>query len=229
MFDFSFYELMVFGIIALIVLGPEKLPQAVRTAGTYYAKFRRTASTLKAEMEAELDLAETRQQLQKELEMIRQAEAEMQKEMAQIRGNMETFKKQQHSELNEIEDSFTKMGTVDTDHSTIQTNPTIVPVNISKSQKNSRQLDSEQLNNTEASPTAPHTLSRIESDYLPSVAVTRPWENMWFLLGDYDKKRRLPPAPLLPDYKATSLMNVGHSPASHADKKLLPSNPKVAS
>lgn len=67
MFDIGFSELLLFGVIALIVLGPEKLPQAARTAGQWYAKIRRTVSTLQSEIEAELDLAETRQQMQKEL------------------------------------------------------------------------------------------------------------------------------------------------------------------
>ena len=39
MFDFSFYELVVFAVIALIVLGPEKLPQAVRTAASITPSF----------------------------------------------------------------------------------------------------------------------------------------------------------------------------------------------
>ena len=64
MFDIGFSELLLFGIIALVVLGPEKLPHAVRTAGRYYAKFRRTVATLQSEIEAELDLAETRKQMQ---------------------------------------------------------------------------------------------------------------------------------------------------------------------
>ncbi len=94
MFDFSFYELVVFAVIALIVLGPEKLPQAVRTAGKYYAKFRRTVGTIRAEMEAELDLIETRQKMQEELAKIKQAEADMQAEMARLKGSVEQMKRQ---------------------------------------------------------------------------------------------------------------------------------------
>ncbi|KTF06059.1 twin-arginine translocation protein TatB, partial [marine sediment metagenome] len=91
MFDIGFSELLLFGVIALIVLGPEKLPQAARTAGQWYAKIRRTVSTLQSEIEAELDLAETRQQMQKELAKIRQTEADMRREMAEMRGNMKAF------------------------------------------------------------------------------------------------------------------------------------------
>ena len=36
--------------------------------------------------------------------------------------------------------------------------------------------------------------------------MTRPWKNMWFLLGDYDRARRLPPAPFLPNYTANPLL-----------------------
>ena len=99
MFDIGFTELLLFAVIALIVLGPEKLPQAVRTAGRYYAKFRRTVSTLQAEMEAELDLVETRQKMQEELAKIKQAEAQMKQEMAQLRGSIKQFEQSQQADL----------------------------------------------------------------------------------------------------------------------------------
>ena len=38
-------------------------------------------------------------------------------------------------------------------------------------------------------------------------AITKPWENMWFRLGAYDKARRLPQPPYLPNYKADTLLN----------------------
>ena len=99
MFDIGFSELLLFGVIALIVLGPEKLPQAARTAGQWYAKIRRTVSTLQSEIEAELDLAETRQQMQKELAKIRQTEAEMRREMAEMRGSMQEFESSKNQHL----------------------------------------------------------------------------------------------------------------------------------
>ena len=99
MFDIGFSELLLFGVIALIVLGPEKLPQAARTAGQWYAKIRRTVSTLQSEIEAELDLAETRQLMQKELAKIRQTEAEMRREMAEMRGSMQQFESSQNQHL----------------------------------------------------------------------------------------------------------------------------------
>jgi len=99
MFDIGFSELLLFGVIALIVLGPEKLPQAARTAGQWYAKMRRMVSTLQSEIEAELDLAETRQQMQNELAKIRQTETDMKREIAEMRGSMQKFEDSQNQSL----------------------------------------------------------------------------------------------------------------------------------
>lgn len=107
MFDIGFSELLLFGVIALIVLGPEKLPQAARTAGQWYAKLRRTVSTLQSEIEAELDLAETRQQMQNELAKIRQTESDMKRELAEMRGSMQKFKQSQNQSLEASHQSIT--------------------------------------------------------------------------------------------------------------------------
>ncbi|CAN6959993.1 MULTISPECIES: Sec-independent protein translocase protein TatB [unclassified Psychrobacter] len=101
MFDIGFSELLLFGIIALIVLGPEKLPQAARTAGQWYAKLRRMISTLQSEIESELDLTETRKQMQDELANIRQTETDMKRELAKMRGNIQKFEDSQNQHSDE--------------------------------------------------------------------------------------------------------------------------------
>lgn len=196
MFNFSFYELMVFGIIALIVLGPEKLPQAVRTVGTYYSKFRRTIGTLKAEMEAELDLAETRQLMQQELAKIRQSEAQMQKEMAQLRGSLQEFE-QQNSQLKQA--PLGQSTAQDNSETASETSaPTLTKKDIEKEGLSAdTQSDTNYTYQTSVDSDPAHQLS---------ATMTRPWKNMWFLLGDYDRARRLPPAPFLPNYTANPLL-----------------------
>src|SRR5699024_10816209 len=99
MFDIGFSELLLFGVIALIVLGPEKLPQAARTAGQWYAKIRRTVSTLQSEIEAELDLAEARHQMREELARIREAEADMRRETAEMRGGLQEVESSQNQHV----------------------------------------------------------------------------------------------------------------------------------
>lgn len=196
MFNFSFYELMVFGIIALIVLGPEKLPQAVRTVGTYYSKFRRTIGTLKAEMEAELDLAETRQLMQQELAKIRQSEAQMQKEMAQLRGSLQEFE-QQNSQLKQA--PLGQSTAQDNSETASETSaPTLTKKDIEKDG-----LSADTQSDTDY---AYHTSVDSDPAHQLIATMTRPWKNMWFLLGDYDRARRLPPAPFLPNYTANPLL-----------------------
>ncbi|MDO5652308.1 MAG: hypothetical protein Q4G13_09300, partial [Moraxella sp.] len=43
-------------------------------------------------------------------------------------------------------------------------------------------------------------------DTSASIQSTKPMTYHWFLLGDYDRKRRLPAAPFLPDYTASALL-----------------------
>lgn len=196
MFDIGFSELLIFGIVALVVLGPEKLPKAARTAGQWYGKLRRTVATLQSEIEAELDLAETRQQLKDELAKIRQTEAEMRSEMAKMRGSiheMEAASRQSMADMADINKpnaadqngSPNAQNSLNSDYSYHQDieNPT----NVTGAKNNADPQDA---------------LAK-KDDWL----ATKPWENMWFKLGDYDKARRLPPPPRLPNYQADLLLN----------------------
>ena len=93
--------------MAVIVLGPAKLPQPECPAGQWDAKLRRTVSTLQSEIEAELDLAETRQQMQNELAKIRQTESDMKRELAEMRGSMQKFEQSQNQSLDASHQSIT--------------------------------------------------------------------------------------------------------------------------
>ncbi len=54
MFDIGFWELAVIGVVALIILGPERLPGAARTAGLWIGKARRMFADVKADIDKEL-------------------------------------------------------------------------------------------------------------------------------------------------------------------------------
>lgn len=58
MFEIGFGELIVVGVVALIVVGPEKLPGLARTAGLWVGKARRMIADVKAEVDRELHLEE---------------------------------------------------------------------------------------------------------------------------------------------------------------------------
>jgi sec-independent protein translocase protein TatB len=66
MFDVGFSELLLLAIVALVVLGPEKLPHAARIAGAWVGRIRRTISTMQTEIEREVAAQEVRQALEKQ-------------------------------------------------------------------------------------------------------------------------------------------------------------------
>lgn len=74
MFDMGFTELMLIGIVALVVIGPERLPGVARTAGKYFGRLKRFMTTIKADVEQELRADELRAILvdqQKELNTLK--------------------------------------------------------------------------------------------------------------------------------------------------------------
>ena len=60
MFDIGFSELIMIGVVALIVIGPERLPKVARTAGILYGRMQRYVSTVKSDISREIDLDELR-------------------------------------------------------------------------------------------------------------------------------------------------------------------------
>ena len=63
MFDFSFGEMLVVALVALVVLGPERLPKAARFAGLWVRKARAQWYSMKNELEQELASEELRRSL----------------------------------------------------------------------------------------------------------------------------------------------------------------------
>src|SRR5690349_11165809 len=60
MFDIGFSELLVIGVVALIVIGPQKLPRVARTAGHLLGRMQRYVADVKADINREIELEELR-------------------------------------------------------------------------------------------------------------------------------------------------------------------------
>lgn len=58
MFDFSIGELGVIGVVALVVLGPERMPKVARTIGEWIGKAQRYVNEVKSDINREMELAE---------------------------------------------------------------------------------------------------------------------------------------------------------------------------
>ena len=58
MFDIAFSELLVIGVVALVVIGPERLPKVARTAGILFGRLQRYVSQVKSDINREMELSE---------------------------------------------------------------------------------------------------------------------------------------------------------------------------
>lgn len=66
MFDIGFWELVLIGVVALLVIGPERLPKAARIAGLWVGRARRTLASVKDEIDRELKAQELKEILDKQ-------------------------------------------------------------------------------------------------------------------------------------------------------------------
>ena len=84
MLNIGFTELLCFAIIALLVLGPEKLPEGARFAAKWYGKIKRFISSVQNEIDQELRLSEFRKEMQEELNRIEALERKVQQQLEEI-------------------------------------------------------------------------------------------------------------------------------------------------
>jgi sec-independent protein translocase protein TatB len=73
MFDVSLVELAVIALVALLVLGPEKLPRAARTVGLYVRKAKQSWYSVRADIERELAADELKRSLKRTEDSVRDA------------------------------------------------------------------------------------------------------------------------------------------------------------
>ena len=95
MFDIGFGELLVVAIIALVVLGPDKLPGALRTAGLWIGRLRRSFNNIKADIEREVGADEVRRQLRNEaiMEKIKNTRSQVTQSVEAVKKEADAVKK----------------------------------------------------------------------------------------------------------------------------------------
>lgn len=95
MFDFSFGELMLVGAIALVVLGPERLPKVARMAGQMVGRVQRLASSVKDELSAQLEIDE-----------LKKTKSEFESAAHQFRDEISSVGRQARQDMDEISTSL---------------------------------------------------------------------------------------------------------------------------
>lgn len=77
MFDIGFWELFLILILALLVVGPERLPKAARTAGHWFGKARRYVEGVKEEVASEFDVNELKRMLHNQEVQINELQSQL--------------------------------------------------------------------------------------------------------------------------------------------------------
>ncbi|ADZ92691.1 Sec-independent protein translocase protein TatB [Marinomonas mediterranea] len=78
MFDIGLSELLVVFVVGLLILGPERLPVAAKTAGLWVRKIRRSVQSVQREINAQLDQEEMQQKIKETNERILKESREIQ-------------------------------------------------------------------------------------------------------------------------------------------------------
>ncbi|MDO8314327.1 MAG: Sec-independent protein translocase protein TatB [Rugosibacter sp.] len=88
MFDIGFSELLLIAVVALIVIGPERLPKVARTAGLFSGRLRRYVNDVKADISREMQLEELKKMQQDVADRIVAAESTVRHEMHEVESEM---------------------------------------------------------------------------------------------------------------------------------------------
>ena len=85
MFDIGFWEIALISIMALVVIGPERLPKVARTMGQWFGKARRFVEGVKGEVESEFDTAELKRLLHNQEVQLKELQGKLSQETEDFR------------------------------------------------------------------------------------------------------------------------------------------------
>jgi len=90
MFDIGFTELLLVGIVALLVLGPERLPEAIRTTSRLLHRLRTSFNSLKRELEKEIGTDELKRDLHNQaiMRQLKDSGADLNEDISGIRNSL---------------------------------------------------------------------------------------------------------------------------------------------
>ena len=87
MFDIGFLELVIIAIVGLLVMGPERLPGAIRTGGLWLARLKASFQNIKSDFEREIGADDIKQQIHNEslLKSLANSKSELMQASEQLR------------------------------------------------------------------------------------------------------------------------------------------------
>jgi sec-independent protein translocase protein TatB len=130
MFDIGFFELVLVGVVALVVLGPEKLPGAIRTASLWIGRLRRSFNNIKQDIEKEIGADEIRRQLRNEaiMDKFKNTKSQVTDTINMVKKETDAFRKNVELESQVAGLSSTQAGAPPAPTSTDTANTTATPL-----------------------------------------------------------------------------------------------------
>jgi sec-independent protein translocase protein TatB len=145
MFDFGFIELLVIGVVALIVIGPERLPKVARTAGHLYGRMQRYVSSVKSDISHEMQLDEMRRLGQDFKQSVESAASDVQQQATVV----DDFLREEASQLNKVVEAMAK-----TEGERPVTEPDMTAIEAENTAQKSLPLDEPEQNAVTPTPSA---------------------------------------------------------------------------
>jgi len=103
MFDVSFTELLVIGVVALVVIGPERLPKVARTLGHLVGRAQRYVNDVKTDIQREVELDELRKLKDQMQDAAQSVQSSLQNTEASLRKPLESLEQ----DVSALKDSMT--------------------------------------------------------------------------------------------------------------------------
>jgi len=110
MFDIGFSEILVIGVVALIVIGPERLPKVARTLGHMFGRLQRYVNEVKADISREMELDE----LRKLQSQVQSAARDIEQSVSRVAHDVESGVRSVEAQLNEGAGGMASGATADT-------------------------------------------------------------------------------------------------------------------
>ena len=107
MFDFGFWELAIVLAVALLVVGPDKLPMLAAKLGRWVGKAKRMVQNVRSDIESEIKSAELKEMLQKQQSEISELRSILNESKTSIEQEIDTLVKEGESALPDSENSHT--------------------------------------------------------------------------------------------------------------------------
>jgi sec-independent protein translocase protein TatB len=130
-FDISFGEMMVVGVVALVVIGPERLPKVARTVGSFVGKAQRYATQVRNDINAQIELEELRKTQQE----IRDAAQQFEQSISQEIKAAETEVAHIHQQVDEIRADLNQIEAAKTESGSGQS-PSVAELNLPAQMEN---------------------------------------------------------------------------------------------